>query len=308
MRLLRLILLFALVRADRTAAQSLPQQKPPQTARQALIEMLTGTPETFREHLLESTKKELLQGEDSASSPILQQFNAFNVQMAANRKQVETFDSGTILLSMEEDNGLQKMEVDVERDDLISDVDEIEVSFRSYKEGMLEPLPVVPRLTLSMKQENEIWKLNEITLALRVPLGDTDFLKGLHQSRSEASESSAVASLRTLNTAELTYAASFPERGFTCKLTELGGSSAGTDPTPEHAMLIDEVLAGGKKSGYAFALSGCDAPPASKYYAMAAPADPESEARAFCSDESGVIRYVADGRAASCLSEGIPLK
>jgi hypothetical protein len=307
MRPLYLILLLVLAGAHLTAAQDLLAQKPTQTARQALLEMLTGTPETFQKHLLEATKKALLEGEDSMSSPVLRQFAAFSAQMAANRKEIETFDSGVTLLSMEEDNGLHKLEVNVESDDLMSDVDEIEVSFRTYKEGMLEPLPVVPRLTLSMKQEKEVWKLSEVLLALRLPLGDADFLKGLQKSRNEASESSAVASLRTLNTAEISYAAGFPERGFTCKLSELGGSTSGLDPNPEHAMLIDDVLASGKKSGYAFAISGCDGRPASKYQATAIPTDPESSARAFCSDESVVIRYAADGKAASCLSEGIPL-
>lgn len=307
MRPLCLIVLFALAGSPRTGAQALPQQEPSQTARQALLEMLTGTPQTFEKHLLEATKKALLQGEDSASSPIFRQFAAFRAEMAANRNHVEIFESGSTLISLDEDEGRHKLEIGVERDDLMSDVDEIEVSFRSYKEGMLESLPVVPRLTLSMKHEKDVWKLNEITLALRVPLGDADFLEGLQKSQRQASESSAVATIRTLNTAEITYAASFPARGFTCKLSELGGS-AGGDPSPEQAMLIDDDLASGKKSGYVFAINDCDVRPASKYQITASPSDPDSGTRAFCSDESAIVRYAADGKAATCLSEGVPLQ
>jgi type IV pilus assembly protein PilA len=307
MRPICLILLLALAGIHRTEAQAVPQS-PPQTARQALLEMLTGkTPGAFEKHLTEATRKALLRG-DSSNSPILQGFSAFSVGLAANSKHLLTFESGSLLLSMEENNGRQKLEIAVERDDLLGDADEIELSLRSYKEGVLEPLPVVPRLTFSMKQEKEIWKLNEITLALRVPLGDAEFLKGLQKSQNGALESSAVGSLRTLNTAEVSYAASFPERGYTCKVSELGGFSTGSGPKPEHAMLIDDTLARGKKSGYVFSISGCDARPASKYQATAVPADPESGMRAFCSDESAVLRYAADGKATTCLNEGMPLQ
>lgn len=308
MRLLCLILLFAFPENPRIEAQTQTQWQSPQTARQALLEMLTGTPEAFEKHLLESTKKALLQSGDSASSPFLSHFGILRAEMAANRNHVETFELGITLLSMEEDNGQHRLEINVERDDLISDADEIELSLHSYKEGMEQPLPVIPRLTLSMTQEKEVWKLNEIALAVRVPLGDAEFLKGLQKSQAEASESSAVAILRTLNTAEISYAASFPEKGYTCKLSDLGGFGAGDEPSPEHAMLIDDVLAGGQRSGYVFTINGCDTRPASKYQATAVPADPESVARAFCSNETATISYAADGKAATCLSEGVPLQ
>ena len=309
MRQLCLVLLFALAGVRRSEAQAPPQpQQPPQTARQALLEMVTGTPETFQKHLLEATKKALLQGGDSASSPIFREFTGFSAALAANRKNVETFELGPTLLSMDENNGQHKLEVDVERDDLISDADEIEASFRSYQEGVLESLPVVPRLTLSMKQEEEVWKLNEITLSLRVPLGDAEYLKGLQKSQIKVSESSAVASIRTLNTAEISYAASFSEKGYTCKLSALGGSSEGGESMAEHAMLIDDVLASGNKNGYVFAISGCDVQPASKYQVTAIPANAESGTRAFCSDETAIVRYAADGTAATCLSDGMPLQ
>jgi hypothetical protein len=308
MRPLCLILLLAFSETHLSDAQPATSPQPPQTARQALLDMITGSPETFTKHLPEATRKTLLQGEGSADSPILRQFAAFNAAMAANRNDVQTFAEGTTLLAMNEDNGLHKMEINVERDDLMSDVDEIELSFHSYKEGMVEPLPVIPRLTLSMKQEKEVWKLDEITLALRVPVGDAEFLKGLRKSQNAASESSAVAGLRTLNTAEISYAASFPEKGYTCQLSTLAGAGVGKDPNAEHAMLIDEVLASGKKGGYIFSINGCDSRPASKYQTTAVPSDLESGSRAFCSDETATVRYAADGKAASCLSAGVPLQ
>jgi hypothetical protein len=73
-------------------------------------------------------------------------------------------------------------------------------------------------------------------------------------------------------------------------------------------MLINPRLASGRKNGYVFALSGCNGTPASRYSVAAVPADPSSGTRAFCSDESAVIRFSADGKANSCLSVGKPLQ
>ena len=73
-------------------------------------------------------------------------------------------------------------------------------------------------------------------------------------------------------------------------------------------MLIDESLASGQKNGYILSIGGCDARPASMYRATAIPANRESGMRAFCTDESEVVRYAADGKATSCMSNGIPLQ
>jgi cytochrome c5 len=77
----------------------------------------------------------------------------------------------------------------------------------------------------------------------------------------------------------------------------------------EHqAMLLDPRLASGRKSGYIFALSGCNGMPSSRFSVTAVPADPTSGTRAFCSDETAAIRFSTDGKADSCLSIGKPLQ
>jgi len=280
----------------------------PQSARQALLEMFTATtPGAFEKHLPEATRQALLKTHDSPLS-MLRGFSSFGLAANARGTQLQTFETGSKLLGMEERNGLHKYEVIVERDDLLGDVDEIELSFRSYKNGKPEPLPVEPRLIFSMKQEKEIWKLNEITVAVHVKLADPEMLKGLLRTQNSSLESSAASNLRTLGVAEVTYLASYPERGYTCKLSELGGTLAHRQPSPQNAMFIDDVLASGKKSGYVYSISGCDIPPVSRFHITAVPADPESGMRAFCSDESGKVRYAADGKAATCLSAGLPLQ
>ncbi len=308
MRTLSVILFVFLAPIQLALAQPQPQA-PPQTARQALLEMfIAPKPGALEKHLPDVTRKALLHGGDVSSSDFLREIVNFSTGLTANQKHFETFDAGPILFSMEPAQQQQKIEILVERDDLMGDVDEIELSARLYLQGELQSLPVVPRFTFLMKQENEVWKLTEMAVTLRAPLGDVEYLKGLQKEQNKRSESISVANLRTLNTAEISYAATYSDRGFTCKLAELGGSSAGNEPRPEQAMLIDDVLASGQKNGYIFSISGCDARPASKYQATAVPVGPESGMRAFCSNESAVLRYAADGKAATCLSAGVPLE
>ena len=302
MRPLCVALFLAFAGTHVAVAQLAPPSQ--QTARQALIEMFTGNAQTLERHLPDGARK-ILQG-GGAGSPFLPPLSNFSAGLAANRDHVQISDAGSLLLCIEADDGHKKMEVVVERDDLYGDTNDIELSFHSYADGLPEPLPVLPRLTFSMTQEREIWKLNEIALTLRVPLNDPEYLSGLQEKQNKALESAAASDLRAVNTAEISYAASFPDRGFTCKLTELGG--AADQPSPQHAMLIDESLASGQKNGYILSIGGCDARPASMYRATAIPANRESGMRAFCTDESEVVRYAADGKATSCMSNGIPLQ
>ena len=73
-------------------------------------------------------------------------------------------------------------------------------------------------------------------------------IPNLLRARMAANESSAVASVRTLGAAEVQYFSSYPEAGFTCRLSDLAASG-----------LIDSRLATGEKNGYAFELRGCRA-------------------------------------------------
>jgi hypothetical protein len=283
---------------------------PSQTARQALLEMFFGkTPDTFVKHLPDATRRALIHKTDSPAASLALPFSIsmLTQQLSGRGGQLQTFDAGPTLLSVENPKKQDKFEIKVERDDLQGEENEIELSFHASHNGETQALPVLPRLILSMKQENNIWKLNEVTLAVRVPLSDPDFLRGLQKMQNDSHESSAVASLRTLVTAETTYAATYPERGYTCKLNNLGGTGRG-QPTPQSAMLIDSGLTQGQRGGYQFAIAGCDGIPSSRFRVTAAPLDSDSGMRAFCTDESGVLRFAADGSPRTCMSSGQVLK
>ena len=133
-------------------------------------------------------------------------------------------------------------------------------------------------------------------------------IPNLLKSRISANEASAVGSLRTINTAEITYNTSYPSSGFTCILSALGPPSGNTSASSTAAGLIDSSLAGGVKSGYSFALSGCGSTlPIPTYESTGAPVSPGTTGqRYFCSDASAVIKF-DPGSTANCLNNGTPI-
>ncbi len=115
-------------------------------------------------------------------------------------------------------------------------------------------------------------------------------IPNLLRSRMAANEASAVGSLRTINTAEVTYASTYPAIGFN-SLASLGGTAGGTG-TSAAAGLLDAVLASGTKSGYSFTVSVTSGTPNPFYSANANPVlVGQTGQRFFYTDASGVIRY-----------------
>ena len=125
-------------------------------------------------------------------------------------------------------------------------------------------------------------------------------IPNLLRSRIAANEASAVGSLRTLNTAEVTFNTTYPSVGFACSLTLLGPPASGTSASSGAAGLIDSNLSSGVKSGYSFGVLSSTCQPANNintvYDVGAQPVSPGvTGQRYFCTDGSGVIQYQAAG-------------
>jgi prepilin-type N-terminal cleavage/methylation domain-containing protein len=128
-------------------------------------------------------------------------------------------------------------------------------------------------------------------------------IPNLLRARIAANESSAVSSIRTINTAEVTYQTAFPAQGYSTALASLGPAAAtgcsGVAPVVANACLIDWVLAqaapgGAGKSGYFFAEAGQTAVGTiwTDYTAGASPVTfNNTGVRNFCSNTDGVLRY-----------------
>ena len=131
-------------------------------------------------------------------------------------------------------------------------------------------------------------------------------IPNLLRARMAANESSAVASIRTINTGMVTYNSTYPTVGFAASLTVLGGVAPCT-PSSTTACLIDSVLAAGTKSGYTFHATGAGGPPAVSYYATGVPVTlNQTGIRSFCAFEDAVVRVQPTGAAiaseAACMA------
>ncbi len=300
MRRCVLLLVIALA-AGLSQGQTQAPAMPPQTARQALLEMFLGkTPDAFKKHLPQMASKALIHQSDDAASSIVQQISMIGRQLTA-QGHLETFDEGATLLVSEQDEGQRKIrtEVIVEHDSLAGENDEIELSIHVYRDGQPDFLPVIPRLIFTMTQEDGIWRLAEATLAAHIPLTDPDYLKGVRKKQDETNENMAAMRVRKLAAVELRFAAQHPERGFSCNFANIAATPDQGDATTETS-----AAASNESAGYHFAISGCSGTPASKFQITAVPLESDSEMKAFCADESGKLRFDAHGKAAACLSQG----
>ncbi len=112
------------------------------------------------------------------------------------------------------------------------------------------------------------------------------------RSRIAANESAAVASIRTLNTAQISYNSAYPTVGYASTLDALGGSTC-TPPDSTSACLIDNNLATApyKKNGYSFALSNVTGTPKATYTVIGSPVLVNASGiRYFCSFQDAVVR------------------
>jgi prepilin-type N-terminal cleavage/methylation domain-containing protein len=126
-----------------------------------------------------------------------------------------------------------------------------------------------------------------IIAAIAVP----NFLR----SRLRANEASAVASLRVINTAAVTYSITFPDLGFPALLTTLGGANP-CSASSTRACLVDDILSQGSKAGYSFVWTGDGVVPSVRFMVTGAPqAVGVSGQRMFCTDQTGVIHYDPSG-------------
>jgi type IV pilus assembly protein PilA len=115
-------------------------------------------------------------------------------------------------------------------------------------------------------------------------------------------ETSAISSLRMLNEMEGQYNSNYPQHGFSCSLTSLGGKVGSAPPSAESAQLINDDLSSGSKSGYTFTVKNCtkttvnNTDQFNSYEIDAVPnAVGKSGNRGFCTDENAQIHFDPKG-------------
>ena len=120
----------------------------------------------------------------------------------------------------------------------------------------------------------------------------------LSRSKRLAYVDSAIGSMRVLVATETGFAQAHPDIGYTCKLSAL--------PSED---LTAELVKNGRRNEYVFEVIGCPAEdakrPTTKYQLTARPL--VTRMPAFCSDQSGVVKYDESGSIQKCLESGVPI-
>ncbi len=124
-------------------------------------------------------------------------------------------------------------------------------------------------------------------------------IPNLLRARIAANEASAVSSLRTLNTSQVTYTTTYPTVGYAASLAALGplDATCSAGPSQAAACMIDLNLASAStvataKSGYYFAVTNVAGTPSLEYVAAgAAGVYNQTGVRSFCSIQDAVLRF-----------------
>jgi type IV pilus assembly protein PilA len=133
----------------------------------------------------------------------------------------------------------------------------------------------------------------------------------LLHSKIAANEASAVYSIRTINTAQVTYATTYPTVGYADALNKLAApANPAVQTSSANAGVLDWVLGCTtpvcSKSGYDFSITAVPGAPVSAYSVFGKPVSIGTTGqRGFCSDNMNPVMYSTDGLIANC---NIPLQ
>ena len=150
-----------------------------------------------------------------------------------------------------------------------------------------------------MKKNQKGFSLIELLIVVAIILIIAAIaIPNLLRSRMAANEASAVGSIRSINTAAVTYSSTYPAAGYPQTLKQLAPATGASSTSAD---LIDSVLASGTKSGYMFSMAAIGSgTPLTGYSVGGDPvAQNTSGTRGFYSNQSGVIRYFSASGAAS---------
>jgi hypothetical protein len=312
-------LLFALSVSTVVSAQTQSPAPPPQTAREALVEMITGGEKGLTKHLTVEVQDLLNKRENKQGAAMLTMFSAAQHQSG----DMQSFPAGPTLLTVNEPAQHKKVEVHIDNDDLSGDQDVLQLSLRSLH-GQEQPGEqdewgfMSSRITVTMTKQQNIWRLSNVGIGIEVPLGDPEFLKKTFLKTANVAGAGLGVAVPTAHTtlvssepkaekpqafdpagvvnllgfAERSFASQHPDIGFTCSLPELTETG------------LDAQIASGSYEGYKWSVSGCEGKPAGSFQIVAEPILQGQGAKAVCTDATQNLRTSEDGRGSTCFTAG----
>jgi hypothetical protein len=298
---------------------------PEQSPRKAILEMFSGGDEAFKKHLtleVQAKFNEILKKSSPDGADPLQ---TVAMAKAAGGNNLETFESGPILFSYNNREQHERTEVRIDSEDLRGDQDDMQLSIHSLRGGVEQDLPVELRLWLMWKLQQNIWRLNAVTvsatfavgdprvfdkstwmppmgpLAFKDPAGAKPSTALTPVAANEPPKMTAARAVRLITLAENLYEKKHPDTGFTCVISDLVGVGKGLEDGKIYTFM-DPEFSGGVYNGYRFSLIGCDAKPAKAFQVAAEPVS--GTGRAYCSDATRDLRASDDGSGSHCLASG----
>jgi hypothetical protein len=311
---LRPAILLVLFLSSLVFAQKPAPTPPEQTARQALIEMLTGNAHQIGKHLTLEVQEQLGRS-GLAGSAFLSMF-----ELGPKIYGARISDAGPLFMSLPPDSGKSHMEVRVENEQLSGDEYTLSLSLHTIRENGVDDSDweaYLSHFNVRMKKQAGIWRLDDINLSLDFQVGDPGFLEKTYfkQERRLDAETKAAAAeqaepsqnppemkmpinqfLQWLLSLDVSFAQAHPETGFTCVLADLAEF---TQPVG----VSGPFFSSGIYNGYKIALVNCLGKPAGSVQIIAEPA-PGNAGKAFCTDATHNVRVSEDGRGNTCIASG----
>lgn len=308
-----LLLVFAVISS---AQQQQAPPAPPQSPRQALIEMANGGQNGLLKHLTIEVQQLLKQPENK------QALLSLAAGGSISSMGIQFFESGPVLMSFNQPSEHSKIEVQVNNDDMSGDQDTLDLSVHSFRDGVEQDeewQSFVSHFTVTMVRQEEIWRLSKIGIGVDLAVGDPEFLKKTYlKQMAGAGMAGAGIDLHTvtpvgasetaqhpdmppnqvammLGFAEQSFARQHADVGFTCTLTDLANSPLLMNQATE--------ITSGNYNGYKISATGCQGKPAGSFQITVEPM-PGKGGKAYCTDATQNMRVSDDGRGATCLSAG----
>ncbi|HEY6251581.1 MAG TPA: hypothetical protein VI685_16610 [Candidatus Angelobacter sp.] len=310
--------LLLLVSVVLRSAQRQAPPAPPQSPRQALIEMVNGQ---VPKHLTVEVQQLLAQPENKQALAELGFASSLKGELGQD---VQLFESGPVLMSMNDPKDHRKIEVQVNNDDMSGDQDVLELSVHSFRDGVEQDeewQSFLSHFTVTMVRQQDIWRLSKIGVGVELAIGDPDFLKktylksmagqggmvggrigpdvhtNITRGEVQTPEMSPRELVMMLGVAEQTFASENVDVGFTCSLADLAHSPFLSGRSAQ--------ITSGNYNGYKLSLTGCQGKPAGSFQITVEPVSGQG-GKAYCIDATRNIRVSDDGRGSTCLSVGRP--
>jgi len=153
-----------------------------------------------------------------------------------------------------------------------------------------------------MKFEDGEWRITNVGVVQQLSVEDVLLKEVGGDSSPAARETSAIGTLRTLNTAIVSYKSTYQDVGLPPNIAALtcGSEETCNQPSAEHAALVESTFSASPpiRGGYEFQYTRISS---DRYVITAIPieADTAAAPRSFFTDESGVIHFTQENRAAT---------